>query len=159
MTEDDELEAITGVPRAGRDDNYKTPSVSMAPAMAARYADYKARDRAAALAHKPPPLPKPSSEPAGLQHYYVRASISPTSERDTGFIIEGTFAVSDGTVRVYQGNQLVGSSPFKPGDDVSSGGPPSASCVPRLARRADLRGLVMLSPHAPDRVPLMRGLN
>ena len=92
----------------------------MAPAMAARHAAYtEARERADALAYKPPPLPKPGPEPAGLQHYYVRVSISPTSERDCGIIIEGTFTVSDGTVRVYDmGGKLLGSSPYKPGDDV-----------------------------------------
>ena len=82
----------------------------------ARYADYtEERDRAAAFAYKPPPLPKPSSEPAGLQHHHVRVTISPTSERDCGFVIDGTFTVDGGMVR---GNQLLGSSPFKPGDDV-----------------------------------------
>jgi hypothetical protein len=84
----------------------------------ARYADYtEVGDRAAALAYKPPPLPKPSSpESAEAQHYYVRVSISPTSERDCGIIIEGTFTVSEGTARVYDvGGKLLSSSPFKPG--------------------------------------------
>jgi len=81
------------------------------------YDDYKAH-RVEAPGYKPPPLPKPPSEPAGLQHHPVRVTISPTSEKDCGIVIEAQFTVSDGTVRVYQGNQLLGSSPYKPGDDV-----------------------------------------
>src|SRR5262249_51511084 len=71
---------ITGVPRAGRDDNYVLPKVDtrMAPAMSARHADYtEARDRAAALAYKPPPLPKPTPQPDTSRRRYVRTEISP----------------------------------------------------------------------------------
>jgi len=114
---------ITGVPRAGRDDNYVLPKVDtrMLPAMSARHADYtEARDRAAALAYKPPPLPKPTPQPDTSRRRYVRTEISPTSEKDCGIIIEGRYTIdSNNLLRVHdmQGN-LIGTEQVRPGDDV-----------------------------------------
>jgi hypothetical protein len=112
---------ITGVPSAGRDDGYVLPSAdtSMAPAMTARHADYtEARDRAAALAYKPPPLPRPSTKPV-VERQYVRASVAPRTDSDPGRVIEGAFTAVDGVVRVYDAaGRLLATEPFKPGDNV-----------------------------------------
>jgi len=118
--EDDAISVIvTGVPRAGRDDTYVLPSVDTS--MAARHADYtEARDRAAALAYKPPPLPKPTPQPDMSEPRYVRTEISPTSEKDCGIIIEGRYTIdSNNLLRVHdmQGN-LIGTEQVRPGDDV-----------------------------------------
>jgi hypothetical protein len=114
---------ITGVPRADRD-----PEVASAPASVSHTAERQPEgvavrvhtvlgERKVTVGHSA--RPQPPSVPTG-QHYRVRVTISPTSERDCGFQIDGTFTVSD-QVRVYDtGGKLIGASPFKPGDDIEA---------------------------------------
>ena len=51
----------------------------------------------------------------------VGAEARPASENDPGAIVEGAFTAAGGMVRVFdaEGN-LLGASPFKPGDDLEA---------------------------------------
>jgi hypothetical protein len=65
--------------------------------------------------HAPQPRPPPDTS----ERRYVRTEINPTSERDCGAIMEGTFTADGGTVRVYDlKGSLLGIQPVRPGDDV-----------------------------------------
>jgi hypothetical protein len=110
---------VTGVPRAGRD-----PDVAAAPAIASQAKKREGvalpvqtalGERKISVQHSVAPKPQPDTSG---RHYRLRVTISPTSERDCGFQIDGTFTVSD-QVRVYDmSGKLIGASPFNPGDDV-----------------------------------------
>jgi hypothetical protein len=64
------------------------------------------------------PRHQPPSEPAGAQRHPIKAEVSPTSERDTGFVFHGEFSVEAGQLRVYDmRGRLLGSSPLAAGDD------------------------------------------
>lgn len=65
--------------------------------------------------HAPQPRPPPDTS----ERRYVRTEINPTSERDCGAIMEGTFTADGGTVRVYDlKGSLLGTQPVRPGDYV-----------------------------------------
>jgi hypothetical protein len=111
---------MTGVPRAGRD-----PELTSAPASTSPTKTAERQPAGSALRlpesnelyakHAPQPRPPPDTS----ERRYVRTEINPTSERDCGAIMEGTFTPDGGTVRVYDlKGSLLGTQPVRPGDDV-----------------------------------------
>ena len=112
---------VTGVPRAGRD-----PEPISAPASAPRTKErqpeggkYRVHtalgERDIPVTHRSAPKPQPDTS----ERHHVRAMIAPRSESDPGQILEGSFTVDGGLVRVYDNaDALVGSAPHRPGDDV-----------------------------------------
>jgi hypothetical protein len=115
---------ITGVPRAGRDPDVASATSSISPTKTAG----REPEGIALRAHttlgervvsvKLPSRPQPPSEPAGAQRHPIKAEVSPTSERDTGFVFHGEFSIEAGQLRVYNmRGSLLGSSPIASGDD------------------------------------------
>jgi hypothetical protein len=114
---------ITGVPRAERDPDYALPNAGVPTTAELKGEGVVSRvhtvlgERDLVVKHQPQPKPQPDTSG---RHYRIRVTISPTSERDCGFQIDGTFTVSD-QVRVYDmGGKLIAQAPFKPGDDIEA---------------------------------------
>jgi hypothetical protein len=112
--EDDAIEVIiTGVPRAGRDNEAAVERlVKLAKERGHPNDPILAQ---AAKARPVPPPPEPEPEP---ERHYVRVQVRPSSENDPGEIREAHFATDGSLVRVWdlQG-RLIGSGPIRPDED------------------------------------------
>jgi hypothetical protein len=113
---------VTGVPRAERDPDV-TPAPASVPPKTERQPEGVALKvhtvlgaREVSVQHSS--RPEPPSESAGAQRHPIKAEVSPTLERDTGFVFLGEFSVEAGQLRVYDmRGRLLGSSPIASGDD------------------------------------------
>jgi hypothetical protein len=120
----DEVRIITGVPRAGRDDGYVPPNVSEPPAPS-----IMSRRTASAVAprdEKTPATHDATSDKRAEIWRYVRATVErPSQTNPGGTIVEGQYAVINGTVEVMVKvtdleGRLLGTQPVRPGDDVEA---------------------------------------
>jgi hypothetical protein len=105
------VEAIsTGVPRSKGSGEAWPP---LPPA--------KPYDRYAAASDEPrkPAITRPSEEPAEpLEEHRIRVQVAPPTENDPGAIVEGSYTLGDGVVRVYDADHnLLGTEHLRPGDD------------------------------------------
>jgi hypothetical protein len=120
----DETVITTGVPRPGREpENYRPPISSEPPAPS--ICDRRSAGGAPASFAVSEPQPTAlKQEPSGIEAEWFRvwATVERPSETNPGgAIVEGSYRVEDGMVKVadLQG-RLLGTQPIKPGDDAEA---------------------------------------
>jgi|SRR5215813_2824096 len=117
---------VTGVPRAGRDDDdpelfarylaaIKTAPSPSKPYRPYRYAEERARERARPPQEAPPMPTEPESEPR-----QIRTQIERPTEKTHGVIIERTYTTAGNLMRVRDMDGRLFTERFAPGDDLDA---------------------------------------
>jgi hypothetical protein len=126
---DEPLVIITGVPRGGLDDDDDAPPIVKAPEdKALRIEDFRAREQVSEAMHvvdRPmpsTPAPRSVEEPAEpLVEHRIRVQVAPPTEDDPGAIVEGSYTLEDGVLRVYDTDQnLLGTEHLRPDADAGA---------------------------------------